>query len=58
MNIIGTMSGLYNYDNNSPLTTAGYASLSQEQLWAFEPYWFQEANPRQGEFYIERGTDN
>ena len=45
MNVVGTMSNVYSFDNNGPLTAAGIASLTQAQLWAFEPYWFQEADP-------------
>jgi len=54
MNVIGNLSALYEFDRNTPLTDAGLSELSQEQLFAFEPYWFTEASPFQEKFYKDR----
>ena len=57
LNTIGNMSAMYEFDRNGALTAEGEKAMTDEQLWAFEPYWFQEAAPYSEKFYVERAAD-
>ena len=58
MNVVGTLSAVYQFDHNGPLQRNGLSQLNNEQLLAFEPYWFQEANPAQEAYYGQLSEDN
>lgn len=52
------MSAVYSYNNNGPITLNALPALTNQQMLAFEPYWFQEAHPDQENFYLERKQAN
>ena len=57
LNTIGSMSALYAWDRNGALVEAGQPPMSDAALWAFEPYWLQEAAPFAKTFYVNRGVE-
>ena len=57
LNTIGAMSAMYEWDRNGALVEGGEDPMNNEQLWAFEPYWFQEAAPYSQRFYVDRSTE-
>lgn len=58
LNMIGSLSALYDFDRNGALRAAGMEELTEDQLWGFDPYWFQEASPYQAQFYKERNVNH
>ena len=58
LNVMGSLSGLYDFDRNGALRAAGMEELTDEQLWGFDPYWFQEASPYQAKFYKDRSVEH
>ena len=47
LNVIGRLSGLYEFDDNGALAEYGAPSLDEGQLLAMQHYWYQEASPDQ-----------
>ena len=39
MNIIGKLTGLYEFDDNAALARSGLGTLTREQDYAFADYW-------------------
>lgn len=56
LEIIGSVAPLYDFDRNGALRDAGLEELTADQLWGFDPYWYQEASPYQEKFYTERAA--
>lgn len=46
LNLVGRMSGLYHFDDNSALSSSG-VSLTEAQDILFQQYWFQESDSDQ-----------
>ncbi len=47
LNVVGRLSGLYEFPDNDALSNEGLSSLDDGQLLALQHYWYQEASPDQ-----------
>ena len=54
LNIIGRLSGLYEFDDNAVLSEYGLPFLEEGQALALAHYWYQEASPDQEQLYLIR----
>ena len=46
--------GVSQFDDNAVLKAAGLPELTDEQLFAFQDYWLQEASPGQKADYLAK----
>ena len=54
LNIIGRLSGLYEFDDSGVLSENGLPFLEEGQELALAHYWYQEASPDQEQLYLIR----
>jgi len=54
LNIIGRLSGLYEFPDNDVLSEYGLPFLEEGQQLALAHYWYQEASPDQEQLYLIR----